>query len=47
MVTEHLSPRPEDTTPGVLSPEDLLRILLVEDDDGDAILVEEDRKSVV
>nr|WP_030150526.1 fused response regulator/phosphatase [Oerskovia turbata] len=35
------SPRPENETPGVLSPEDLLRVLLVEDDDGDAVLVEE------
>ncbi|MFF3064348.1 PP2C family protein-serine/threonine phosphatase [Oerskovia sp. NPDC057915] len=41
MVTEPLSPRPESGTPGVLSPEDLLRVLLVEDDDGDAVLVEE------
>ena len=41
MVTEPLSPRPQSGTPGVLSPEDLLRVLLVEDDDGDAVLVEE------
>ena len=41
MVTESLSPRPDDEAPGVLSPEDLLRLLLVEDDDGDAVLVEE------
>ncbi|MBE7698925.1 fused response regulator/phosphatase [Oerskovia sp. Sa1BUA8] len=36
-----MAPRPEGTAPGVLSPEDLLRVLLVEDDDGDALLVEE------
>ncbi|MEK8224953.1 response regulator [Oerskovia sp. M15] len=41
MVTEPLAPRPADGTSDVLSPQDLLRVLLVEDDDGDALLVEE------
>ncbi|MHA7134940.1 PP2C family protein-serine/threonine phosphatase [Oerskovia turbata] len=41
MVTEPLSPRPDGEAPGVLSAEDILRVLLVEDDDGDALLVEE------
>ncbi|MFD6163925.1 PP2C family protein-serine/threonine phosphatase [Oerskovia sp. NPDC060287] len=40
MVTDPVPPRAQDGAPDVLSPEDLLRVLLVEDDDGDAILVE-------